>query len=285
MIRLHIVVIAALGALTFGWLFTGEHLWSVAAIVAFDRLMVNLLSRTADLKEDAANRVPGVELVALYQRPLRIMGALLAFGSIGVFHGLEPTLTLVRIIYYLLAFFYSFPVLPGRVRLKQIYIVKNVSSALGLLLTCFAYPLAKAHWGFFGLPVGVDWMTLLIIGSFFFLLELSYEILSDLSDVKGDTAAGVESFPVSLGVELSVRMTNQLLGFCGVLLVVGYAMHFLPWRITVMVVGPVIQYALFKQALRRGLRRGDAAVIAWIGAGLLGLYHTWIWLRLPGLLA
>lgn len=274
-----------MGALTFGWLLTAEYLWPVAGIAAFDWLVVSLLNRTADVKEDGANRVPGVDFIARYQKPIRIVSALLMFGSIGVFHSLEPRVTLVRVIFILLMLVYSLPILPGRIRLKQIYIVKNVAAALGLLLTCFAYPLARAHWGFFGLPIGVDGMTLLITAGFFFLLELSFEVICDLTDVKGDAVAGIESFPVSLGVELSVRIANQLIGFSAILLIVGYAMHFLPWRITVLVIGPLVEFALFKRALRRGLRASDPALIAWVGAGMLGLYHAWILLRLPGVLA
>ena len=280
--RFHIVVIGALGALTFGWLFTGKHEPAVALVVAFDWFVVNLLNRVVDIKEDRANNIVGVDFVARFKTPLRIFGFLILFASFGVVHRLEPTLTWVRVIYHLLGLFYNYPLLPGRIRLKQVYIVKNVASALGFMLTCFAYPLAKSHWAFFGMPYGIDGMTLLITATFFFLFELSYEIIYDLRDVQGDAAAGVESFPVVLGPEISVRIIDQLILFSGLALVVGFAMHFVPWRIAVMVAAPIIQFVIYKRALKRGIRSSDCVMITWVGAFLLATYHVWIWLELPG---
>lgn len=283
--RLHIVVIAGLGTLTFGWLFTGEHHFSLMGVAAFDWFIVNLTNRVVDVKEDAANRITGVGFVRRYRKALVGLSFLALFLSFGVVHSIDPRLTLVRVPYHLLGLFYNFELLPGRARLKQIYIVKNVASALGFMLTCFAYPLAHASWGFFGLPYDMDWMSVSITAVFFFLFELSYEVIYDLRDVEGDKAAGVESFPAVLGPDIAVTIIDQLLLFSGLALVVGYAMHFLPWRVFVMIAAPALQFVLYKRALKRGLRAGDCIALTWIGAGLLAVYHVWIYLRLPGVLA
>ncbi len=283
--RLHIVVIAALGALTFGWLFTGERTWTVAAIVAFDWLVFSLMNRSVDLKEDRVNGVPGVEFVSGFRTPIRVVTLALIGLSLGVFHPYEPTLTLTRGCFHLLGLFYNFPLLPGRVRLKQIYIVKNVAAALALVLGCFAYPLAKAGWGFFGLPIGIDGMTLLIALLFFFLLAISFDVISDLRDLRGDASSGIESLPVVLGPDLAITIVQQLLAFSAVTLIVGYATHFLPVRVLVLMAGPLVLLALFRPASKRGLGPSDPAIMSWVGVAMLGLYHLWIWLDLPGVLA
>jgi 4-hydroxybenzoate polyprenyltransferase len=268
--RLHILVVAALGTLTFGWLFTGEHLWRVVGIAAFDWFVLNLMSR--------------VELVARHRFGLRIFAFAIMSVSFGLFHSYEPTLTLVRLCFFLLGVFYNYPLLPGRLRLKQIYIVRNVASSLCFLLLCFAYPLARAHWGFFGLPIGIEGMTVLIGGVFFFLFELSYEIIEDLRDLPADAAAQVETLPVVLGPELSITIAHQMMVFAAVSLIVGYATHFIPWRMLILAAGPLAQLAMHRRTLRRGVRSGDVVVIAWVGAAMLVLYHAWIFMGGPGLL-
>jgi 4-hydroxybenzoate polyprenyltransferase len=283
-LRIHILILAALTTLTFGWLLTGEHLWPATGIAAFDWLVAGSIGRTVDVKEDEVNRVPGAALIARNRMLLRVFAFAVLCVSFGVFHAYEPTLTLVRFCFHLLAIVYSFPLLPGRMRLKQIYIVKNVAACLGFLLTGFAYPLAKAHWGFFGLPVAIETMTLLAAGAFLFLFGLAFEIMLDLATAPGDAAAGIESFPVVLGPELSITIIDRLLAFAAIVLVVGFATHFVPWRIVVMSAGPVVQLLVYKRAAKRGLTAGDAMVVAWLLSLQLAVYHLWVWLRLPGLL-
>ena len=283
--RVHIVVLAALTTLTFGWLFTGEHLWEVAGIAAFDWFAVSLLSRTTDLKEDAANRIPGVSFTARLRSLMRICSLALLCLSLGLFHAFEPSLTLVRVCFFLLAILYCFPLLPGRMRLKQIYIVKNVGTAIGFMLTSFAYPLAKANWGFFGLPVGIEEMTLLAAGAFLFLFALAFEVMHDLAHAPGDATVGIESFPVMLGSDLAITIIDRLLAFAAIALVLGFATHFVPWRIVVMTIAPLAIIPIYKRSARRGLPIEDVALIGWIISAMMLTYHAWIFLRLPGVLA
>jgi hypothetical protein len=45
---------------------------------------------------------------------------------------------------------------------------------------------------------------------------------------------------------------------------------------------PLIQFAYYKRAVRRGITSGDCIRLTWIGAALLVAYHVWIVARLPG---
>jgi 4-hydroxybenzoate polyprenyltransferase len=97
------------------------------------------------------------------------------------------------------------------VRLKQICLVKNVSSALGWVALAVLYPNLHAGGRASG-PLGVAAMTM-------FIAVWCVEIVWDLRDVSGDRAAEVRSLPIVLG-EASCRRLGQLLNASGAALIV-----------------------------------------------------------------
>jgi 4-hydroxybenzoate polyprenyltransferase len=278
--RLHIVVIAALGAFTFGWLFTGRHPWLVTAVCALDWFLVNLLNRVVDLPEDTANGIVGTDFVARNARALRTFGFATLAASIAVVLVVAPALTPWRLAYHSLGLAYNWPLLPGRTRIKQLYFWKNTASATGFLLTCFAYPLAWAHGA---LAPSVTATTIGLSGAFFFLFELSYEVIYDLRDARGDAEAGVRTYPVVHGERGAVRIVDALCAASLAALAIGFATHVLPWRVAVMGVAPLLQLVLYKRWLRRGITSADCVRLTWIGAGLLAAYHVWVACGLPGI--
>lgn len=281
--RLHIVAIAALGALTFGWLFTGRYLWLATGLTALDWFFVNLLNRTVDLREDAENGIAGTDWVARFRRPL--FGGALALLSVSFILGLwlPLSLSLLRVGYHLLGACYNWRLLPGRRRLKDLYFIKNTASALGFVLTVFGYPLALTGWNAALFPAGISWWTVLFCLGWFTLFEISYEILYDLRDAPGDAKAGVRTYPVVHGERIAARIIDALLVIAMLLLVGGYALTFLPWRIFAMILAPAAQLVLYRHALRRGISSAFCVGLTWLGAGLLTAYHLWILARLPGI--
>jgi 4-hydroxybenzoate polyprenyltransferase len=274
--RLHIVAIAALGTFTFGWLFSGQHLWLLAAVSGLDWFLVNLLNRVVDLKEDAANHIDGTAFVARHRRAILVGGFGLLAGSLVALYPLAPQLTPLRLAYHLLGFSYNWPLFPGGRRLKQLYFWKNTASATGFMLTVFGYPLAAAGHARLGLA------GIAAAAVFFFLFELSYEVLYDLRDAPGDAAAQVRTYPVVHGERAAVRIIDGLCATAMLALVAGYAAGVLPWRAFIMVVAPALQLVLYKRALRRGITSADCIGITWLGAGLLAAYHVWVAAGLPG---
>src|SRR4051812_48346924 len=111
--RLHIVAIAAMGTFTFGWLLSGQHLFALAALSAFDWFLVNLLNRVVDLKEDAENGIAGTDWVAKNRQTILVVGFSLLIGSLAVTGILWPRLTLVRLAFHALGMAYNWPLLPG----------------------------------------------------------------------------------------------------------------------------------------------------------------------------
>jgi 4-hydroxybenzoate polyprenyltransferase len=279
--RFHIVAIAALGTLTMGWLFTGQHLYGIAAISALDWFIVNLLNRVVDINEDLQNGIRGTDFVLRKKRALTIVGGTLLVGSLIWTAFALPALTVWRILYHALGLVYNWRLLPGRHRLKELYFFKNTASAVGFLITVFAYPLAVIPWGD-ALPAGISPATLVVTATFFFLFELSYEAIYDLRDAPGDAQAGVMSYAVVHGQAFAVRLIDRLLVVSMLILAGGFVLGVVPWRIFVMITAPALQIVFYKRALRRGITSGDCIALTWLGAGLLLVYQVWIALDLPG---
>ncbi len=279
--RLHIVVIACLGTFTFGWVFTGRYPWFLAGVCALDWFIVNLLNRVVDLEEDSLNRIPGVAFVARHRRAILGVGFGLLLASLAVVHLIEPSITAMRVACHVLGLAYNWPLLPGRRRIKQLYILKNVASASAFMVTVFGYPLAAAGWGT-TLSPDITLGTIAIAGAFFFLFELSYEVIYDLRDAEGDAAAGVASLAVVHGERGAVRVVDGLIVASLVIYVTGWALGHIPWRLFIMFAAPLLQLVVYKRMLRRGITSVDCVNLTWIGAGLLIAYHLWELLGLPG---
>jgi len=72
-----------------------------------------------------------------------------------------------------------------------------------------------------------------------------------------------------------------------VLVVVGFAVSALPWRVAVMGAAPLLQLVVVgpRLPLFGRANRVDSALcigITWLGVALLGTYHLWEFLHLPG---
>lgn len=282
--RLHIAAIAAMGVFTFGWLFTGMYPWLLMIVCALDWYIVNLVNKITDIEEDQTNLITGTAFVIRHRRKLLNITIFVFIISIVIVHLLNPAITGLRIFAHFLGIIYNWPLLLGKKRLKELYFWKNISSALGFLITIFAYPLVTVYSNnpSFQFPAGISWMTVLFSGVFFFLFEVSYEIIYDLRDITGDTLAGMKTYPVVHGKTVAVYIIDVLLFFCVSTLFMGYLLHIVPWRIFIMIGAPVLQFFVYKKALRRGISTGDCIKITWLGVSMFAIFHIWILADLPG---
>ena len=268
-----VVAIAALGTLTIGWCFTDAYLWRIVAVSAFDWLLASVLNRAADLHEDAVNEVVGTETVACHAGAIRAVTLAVLFASIVVVHLSMPALTVIRVAFHALAFLYDVPVLPGPARIKQLYLLKNVAMAIAFLLTTFAYPLAGAH---DALTAGVGVGTVLVTAVSFLLFEVAYELMADLRDAPGDEQAGIPTYALARGPFGVMRVVGTLCIASAMLLVVAFLLKLVPWRVTILAVGPLVQGLVYRRWLERGSDADDGARMAWLGVGLLTAYHLWV---------
>jgi 4-hydroxybenzoate polyprenyltransferase len=282
--RIHITTVAALGVFTFGWLFVGTYQWLITAVCALDWYIVNLINKTVDLEEDSVNEITGTVFVRRNRRRLLSVVFPFLLASLIVVHFLNPAITGLRIVCHVLGVFYNFPLLPGKRRLKQIYFWKNNASAVGFLITVFGYPLATACWGNrpFCFPPGISWATVMFSAVFFYLFEISYEVIYDLRDVRGDAIAGIRTYPVVHGIPSTIHIVDGLIFAAIAVLSIGYILAFVPWRIFVMVGAPFLQLVFYKRAMRRGITAKDCIRITWMGVAMLVIYHLWVVAGLPG---
>jgi len=282
--RIHITIIAALGTFTFAWLFFGAYQWLITVVCALDWYIVNLINKTVDVEEDSANEITGTEFVHRKRRLLLSIVFPFLLVSLFVVHFLNPAITGLRITCHVLGFFYNFHLLPGKRRLKQLYFWKNNASAIGFLITVFGYPLATAYWGNrpHCFPPGISWETVMFSAVFFYLFEISYEVIYDLRDVKGDTIAGIQTYPVRHGIPTAIYIVDGLIITSIAVLSIGYLLAFVPWRVFVMVAAPVLQLVFYKRVMRRGITARDCIRITWIGIAMLTTYHLWVVAGLPG---
>ncbi len=280
--RLHIVAIAALGCFTFGWAFTGQYPWLVSAVCALDWFLVNLLNRVVDQREDRANAIVGAGFVGRHRRGITVAGLATLGGSLLLLHLLLPALTPLRVIYHLLGLTYNWRLLPGRRRIKELYFFKNTASAAGFMLTVIGYPLAWVFSKGGALLPDITPLSIIASGLFFFLFELSYEVIYDLRDEAGDRAAGVRSYPVVHGVRGAARIVDGLILASMAVLGLSYITGVVPWRVFIMIFAPALQLVLYKRAMARGITSGDCIGLTWLGAALLFVYHVWVALDLPG---
>jgi 4-hydroxybenzoate polyprenyltransferase len=280
--RVHIVAIAVLGLLTFGWLFTRVYSPVLAMLCGLDWLLVNLWNRVVDLPEDEANQIRGTSFVATHRKVITMTGIAVLVGSLIASVAVLPAVTALRIVFHGLGVAYNWPVLPRGKRLKELYFWKNTASAIGFMLTVFGYPIAAALDGT-GAPLLVGTAFIALCASFFFPFELSYEVIYDLRDVHGDAVAGARTYPVVHGVSVAERVIDGLLVASAVPLVVGFATDTLPLGAAVMIVAPVGQAIAYRlMQLRGGVTSAGCIALTWLGAAQLFLYHVWIALRLPG---
>ncbi len=279
--RLHIVAIGALGTLTFGWVMFGDRPWIAAGLSALDWFLVNILNRVVDLREDRANGIVGTDFVAKNRRAILVVGfGLLAVSGVASALWSLP-LTACRAAFHTLGFAYNWRLLPGGRRIKQLYFWKNTASAVGFLLTVFCYPLALGLSSHRSLLLPATGLAISAV--FFFLFELSYEVLYDLRDAPGDKLADVRTYPVVHGERAAMRIVDGLVLVASSLLVAGYAAGQVPWRVVVMILAPANQLAYYKAVVRvRPISADDCIRLTWAGAGMLGAYHGWIALGLPG---
>lgn len=279
--RFHIVAIASLALITFGWIFTGRYFLMLAGFCALDWFLVNLLNRVVDLEEDRVNRIVGTDFVSRNRRTIFVVGVSTLVGSLVLAVFVAPAIIPLRLAFHALGFSYNWALIPGLPRLKQLYFFKNTASATGFMLTVFGFPLVTAAADGIALSSDVSWAGVAVVAGFFFLFELSYEVVYDLRDAEGDRAAAVRTYPAVHGERVSVWIIDCLLAVSSLALIVGYATGVVPWRAFVMILAPVLQVVLYKRWVKRGVQSNDCITITWIGAGLLGAYNLWVLAGLP----
>ena len=213
--RVHIAACATAGAWAWGSLLgctpSALDLIEVAAVV----LCTYQWNRLTDAREDAIN-CPDELAVALANRRLIEMTCIALLGVIAVVAVVEASgaKTILLGISLSLAFCYGAPV-----RLKSIFLVKNLSSAFGWTLLTVIYPALDI------IPLGNP--ALLLAFACMLGAVIVVELLWDLRDVDGDAAAGIRSLPVVAGRRTTLVALFFVNSVPALLVLIGITTHVL----------------------------------------------------------
>jgi 4-hydroxybenzoate polyprenyltransferase len=263
--RFHIVAIAALAAVVFGFLFDGHLGLAAGALVGLDWCLLNLWNRIADVPEDLRNGIPGTGFAAAHGRALNR----LAFAALLLTLPLLPALVPLRLAFHLGGWAYSFGP-----RLKRIFLLKNIFSGLLFIASVIGYPLLLS-------PVRPPLAEVLCLAAFFLPLEITYELIYDLRDVEGDAACGIVTVPVAWGARRTRGFIWLLLALSTAALLLGSLAGALRWRELVMIAAPLQQALVLRFWIPREISKPAAVRVTYLGAAQLASYVVWIALRLP----
>lgn len=275
--RGHIIAIACLACLTFGWLMTGRHMLWPVVFCAVDWFIVNFVNRVVDLAEDERNGIAATDLVRRNGRRYEIGCWALMFASLGIGHLLAPEVTAWRIAFSVIGVLYNYRWIPtGRrwTRFKEMYFAKNFMSAVLFLISTIAYPAVLG-----GAQPSPAWLAVII--GFYLPLEITYEIIYDLRDVVGDAAEGVPTYPVVHGVAASHAIIYALLFASAGALIAGAVAGVIGLAEIVLIGGVIQQAVYFHTRIRQSPTAARCIFVTWLGAAQIASYHVWIFVGLP----
>ena len=179
-----------------------SHIATVMFLVVFS---VYNLNRKTDEAEDALNHEHRFRITKKFERQFFIaaLGAYLIALCIAAFHGIVGfgvvSIPLIS------GIFYSVPILPklcGYRRLKEIPVMKNIVVSLSWAL---AFSLVPVY-----LSASTPDAASVIVFLFIFCWTFVASVLPDIRDRTGDSATGVATIPVLVGVERSRSILTMI---------------------------------------------------------------------------
>lgn len=208
-----------LGAAAVGMAYTScfvqgiEYSIPLAAVLSMIVFSVYNLNRKTDEAEDALNHERRFRITKRFEKHFFI-AAILAYSIaliISAFHGLAAFVVVT--VPFVSGIFYSMPILPkawGYRRLKEIPVMKNLVVSTAWAISFSLVPVYMA-----GLVPGIP---SLIIFLFIFCWTFVGSVLPDIRDRDGDSATGVATIPVLIGVSKSRILLTIINLTCGALL-------------------------------------------------------------------
>ena len=152
-------------------------------------------NRITDIVEDKVNCPDDLVDAQIKSKAIRFF--CFAGGSTALILALitEPTWELAGLVAFgaAVGYFYNSSPLPSRhdLRLKSMFIVKNLSSGAGWSAGLLVFPMLRSH--------AQPEMTFFIAFAYMFCTVATYEIMWDIRDIDGDSRAGIRTLPIVLG--------------------------------------------------------------------------------------
>jgi 4-hydroxybenzoate polyprenyltransferase len=176
-------------------------------------------NRLSDAEEDALNCPADLKEAQAKSRAIKVFCYVGGTISVTLAIFTEPAWPTAGLVAFgaAVGYFYNSPLLPSKpyLRLKNMFIIKNLSSGAGWSAGLLVFPMLRAHTQADG--------RFLIAFVYMFAMVTTYEILWDIRDAAGDAKAGIRTLPVVLGVN-SARVYAAIIQlFCLSLIISGLA--------------------------------------------------------------
>lgn len=210
--RIHIILCSI--AATWGWArVTGGF------VTAGDFLVVSLTmasvyswNRLEDGREDCVNDPVASRHAADHRSGISLFCCIAACGAVGLslLHG-DPSAVGYVLLVLLLGLLYSTPIRGPvlRRRLKEVFLVKNLTSAVGWSVLTIIYPAVHT-----GTPIELmHWCAVGVM----FAAVWNVEIIWDIRDREGDRLAGIPTIPLRFGMDVSRACVIGLSAFTAAL--------------------------------------------------------------------
>jgi 4-hydroxybenzoate polyprenyltransferase len=198
------------------------------------------MNRKTDEKEDEINHHDRYQFTKRYEGLLANSAlaayvlALLIAGTYGIAAVCVTAFPLVA------GVLYSVPLLPRRIfryrRLKEYLGIKNLIVAIAWAVLPTLLPISSAGTN----PTAVT----LAVGAFFFSLAFINSVIFDMRDIEGDTASGVMTIPVRLGVRRTKILLSGMNLVFGMMIVVLSA-GAIPWLEFCLIVGGIVYAQMY----------------------------------------
>jgi 4-hydroxybenzoate polyprenyltransferase len=163
-------------------------------------------NRLTDVQEDALNCPEDLKDAQTHSRAIKIFCYAGGIATVMLALFTKPTWEIAGLVAFGVAvgYFYNSPLLPSQpnVRLKNMLLIKNVSSGAGWSAGLLIFPMLRAHTQ----PDG-RFFTAFV---YMFAMVMTYEIMWDIRDAAGDAKAGIPTLPVVLGIN-SARVCAAIL--------------------------------------------------------------------------
>ncbi len=194
--------------------------WIIVPLMA---TCVYQLNRLSDLEEDQLNFPEDAESATKNRKTILFIsiGSFLGTLLLGLIYSNAAGVVMISGL-LLLGYLYSFPTIGSnpRLRIKDIFIGKNLAPAIGWAVTVCLYPVVNAD-------RNLDFEVLscfaaILVGSF--LLE----IICDVRDYVGDRQGGIKSIPVRLGLSRTKLVINVLNTVSGLAVLIAVILEILP---------------------------------------------------------
>lgn len=156
------------------------------------------------------------------------------------------------------------------------YMIKNLASCLGFLITLFGYTFASKE-----ISPEVDLPFVLALFGFFAPVEIAFEIIYDLRDIEGDRQENIRTFPVVHGKEWAQSLVITLDIISILLVLLALELKIIQWKEGVLLFGAVLHLLSFLVLASTNYDPQYTILVTWAFVAAQVQYAGWVLTSMP----